>query len=332
MFLLTIVSSLSILVIIQYKKRLSQSFSKDQNRLQEVKGEYETLLQKYQDIKTQREFLDEEYQDISTLYEVTKTISRTLSKEKVFEEFYEILKTLMNVEECLLFEKGKIDRKLENYFIFPLNIGQENIGTLAVRGISNKNKDKFIILANQFALVLRRAELYQTVQELSTTDSLTQVLVKRYCLVRLEEEFLRSKRRNLSLSCLMFDIDNFKEYNDKFGHLVGDIVLRDVSRAIKNNIREIDLLGRFGGEEFLLVLPETEKQSALFVAERIRKAVSEISIQAYEQELKVTISVGIATFPQDSDNYMDLIDKADKALYEAKKTGKNRVCLYSTKQ
>ena len=127
----------------------------------------------------------------------------------------------------------------------------------------------------------------------------------------------------------MIDIDDFKNYNDKFGHLVGDAIIKTIASEIKSNIREIDLLGRFGGEEFLCIFPETTKEGANFAAERIRKAIEAKEIQAYDEVLKATVSVGASTFPSDALNPTELIDKADWALYRAKKMGKNRVCSFA---
>lgn len=331
MFLLIFVLVLSVIGIIQARKKLNRRFLKDYNELKKLDDNYESLIKESETLKTQHGYLDSEYKNITALYEVTKNISITLNREDVFKAFREVLKSFIHIDNCILLKGGELETKRKDYFIFSLKIEQEDAEVLAVKGLRNEDKNKFVILANQFALVLKRAELYRTIQELSITDDLTQVLVKRYCLIRLKEEFFRSKSKKLNLSCLMFDIDNFKDCNDKFGHLVGDVILRDVSGIIKDNIREIDLLGRFGGEEFLLILPETNKQAALFAAERIRKAIEEKPIKAYDQLLKVTISAGIASFPEDSDNHKNLIDRADGALYQAKHLGKNRVCLYSTK-
>ena len=142
---------------------------------------------------------------------------------------------------------------------------------------------------------------------------------------RLEEEMKRSKRYGFNFAFLMVDIDNFKKCNDTCGHLVGDVVLRDVGRIIKEHVREIDLVGRFGGEEFSLVLPETGRDGALMAAERLRKNVELNVFKAYDEKLKLTVSVGVAIYPQDSDNTKDLVDKADEAMYDAKKSGKNIV-------
>ncbi|MBU1726122.1 MAG: GGDEF domain-containing protein, partial [Candidatus Omnitrophica bacterium] len=120
--------------------------------------------------------------------------------------------------------------------------------------------------------------------------------------------------------------DHFKEFNDNYGHLVGDAILRDVARVIKENIRQIDFMGRYGGEELSLALAETDRRQAHFAAERIRKAIEARRFRVYDEDLSVTISIGISTFKNDVKDTSALIEKADKALYQAKETGRNKVC------
>ncbi len=183
-------------------------------------------------------------------------------------------------------------------------------------------------MSQQFLLGLKRAVLYQHVQEMATLDSLTKVFTRRYWFQRCNEELERSRKYNYNLTCLMIDVDRFKGFNDTYGHLVGDAVLMAVVRVVRENIRQIDLLGKYGGEEFCVILTETAVQGAQFVAERIRQALQDTSVQAYDEILKVTISIGIAGFPNDSRDLTGLVDKADQALYRAKETGRNKVCVY----
>ncbi|MBD3264476.1 MAG: diguanylate cyclase, partial [Candidatus Omnitrophica bacterium] len=142
------------------------------------------------------------------------------------------------------------------------------------------------------------------------------------------EEFERAKRFGLDLSFLMLDIDWFKKINDTYGHLVGDAVLREVARVIKENIREIDVAGRYGGEEFAVFLLETDKAGAIMVAERISSRISREVIKVFDESLTTTLSIGVASYPQNT-LYPDvLIEVSDKALYKAKVSGKNRVCWF----
>ena len=126
----------------------------------------------------------------------------------------------------------------------------------------------------------------------------------------------------------MLDIDHFKQCNDRFGHLSGDVVLKEVAAAIRACVREIDLVARYGGEEFAVLLPDTGKFGARGVAERIRATIAAQKIIAYEESLKVQISIGLTSFPEHANGLQALIDKADQALYRAKQQGRNRVCVY----
>jgi diguanylate cyclase (GGDEF)-like protein len=143
---------------------------------------------------------------------------------------------------------------------------------------------------------------------------------------RLEEEVDRARRLGLTFSVGMIDVDHFKECNDKHGHLVGDAVLKKIAEKLKNSVREVDMIARYGGEEFCVVLPDTPKDLAMSVAERLRKAVELKEIKAFDESVRTTVSVGVATYPEDGDNVEFLIEKADTALYKAKRGGRNKVC------
>ncbi|MBM3243495.1 MAG: GGDEF domain-containing protein, partial [Candidatus Omnitrophica bacterium] len=170
--------------------------------------------------------------------------------------------------------------------------------------------------------------LYKKIQELAIMDGLTRVFCRRHFLERLNEEVKRSKKFKHSFSFLMVDIDKFKSFNDKYGHLVGDAILREVSKTIKETIRQIDFVGRYGGEELSIVLPETDKEQALLAAERLRYEIEKRKIKVYDEELKVTISVGISSFPADAGDSAAIVEAADCALYSAKRAGRNKVCAY----
>ena len=133
-------------------------------------------------------------------------------------------------------------------------------------------------------------------------------------------------RHKTNISFLMLDLDHFKEKNDRFGHLVGDVVLKEVASILKSNLREIDIIGRYGGEEFAIVLSGTGKEGAFQVAGRIREGIEGAVFKAYDEVVSSTVSIGISVFPDDAVNSDALIEAADKALYKAKETGRNRVC------
>jgi diguanylate cyclase (GGDEF)-like protein len=210
----------------------------------------------------------------------------------------------------------------------PLEIDKTPLGYLAVSGVKEAEEDKFNILAQQFLLGAKRAHLYQKIQELAITDSLTGSLSRGFYMERFKEELERSEKFRFNFSLLMADIDHFKQCNDNYGHLVGDAILKEVAKTLKENIRQIDLIGRYGGEEFSIILIETDKEGAKFAAERIRQALEARHIRVYDEDLKVTVSIGISTYPGDARDVQALIERADEALYQAKQGGRNRVCVY----
>lgn len=216
----------------------------------------------------------------------------------------------------------------KTYMAIPMIIDNKLIGILAIEDLPTSDFEKFTILAAQFALEMRRIVLYEKVEELAITDGLTKAFAKRHMMERLVEEFERSARHGFNLSFIMIDIDYFKNYNDTYGHLVGDVVLKHIVALVKDNTREVDLVGRFGGEEFCVILPETNKDEAQVVSERIREVVEKYGFKAYDEMTSVTVSIGVATFPDDCNSSDDLIENSDKALYQAKSAGRNKVCIY----
>lgn len=187
-------------------------------------------------------------------------------------------------------------------------------------------------LAAQTAIAIVNAELYETTLELATSDPLTGVLNRRAMVKQIEFELARAQRFNTSLALLLVDVDHFKAYNDRMGHVLGDVALKEIAKALRDNIRKVDTVSRFGGEEFCVILPQADKMAAREVAQKLCDAVRRLELRGVEkQELGyLSISIGIALVTDgakdfDSDNAVtDLIAIADKALYEAKKLGRDR--------
>lgn len=227
---------------------------------------------------------------------------------------------------------------LDNAWLFPLIYEGEFNALFVIRGGLKEDLAKFEVLASQLALQVRKVRLYEMVHELSIIDGLTGVFVRRHFLERFEEEIKRALKQNFPLTVLMLDIDHFKRYNDDFGHLIGDATLKEVAQIIRANVRNVDIVARYGGEEFTVVIPETREEGGVEVAERIRSAVARKSFRVYDEETKVTVSIGISIFPQDlahspeggyDPNYLfELLQRADRALYRAKEEGRNRVIVY----
>jgi len=178
------------------------------------------------------------------------------------------------------------------------------------------------------------AEKNQRLEKLAHVDGLTEVFNHRYFQTFLEKEISRADRNERSISLIMIDVDQFKAFNDEYGHLAGDLVLRELCRLIQGHLRQYDLLARYGGEEFVVVLPETEQANAELVAEKLRAMVADHSFAGTERDCQVTISLGVAAIQPAHDSFKrnDLIDFADKAMYESKRKGRNRVTVYEPRK
>jgi len=217
-------------------------------------------------------------------------------------------------------------KDFETLISIPLIAEERIIGVLYIENMPYVYFDNFLILAGQFAIQLQKVVLYKMVQDMAITDSLTDISTRRYFLERFREEIRRSMRRKSSLTFLMLDMDHFKEMNDRYGHLVGDVILRETALLLKSNLREIDIIGRYGGEELGIVLTGIGKEGALQVAERLRHSIESAVFKAYDETVGITVSIGMAVFPEDGVDEHGLIESADRALYRAKEKGRNRVC------
>ncbi len=261
-----------------------------------------------------------------------KFTKQELSELKKISDIYKIETRGQADEYGFLFGEEDLHYPL---WIFPLKIENNVIALLFLEGAREKDFYQFQIIAGQLALQIQKTLLYEKVHSLSLFDGLTQVSVRRHFEERIDEELRRSFGFNFKVALLMLDLDHFKLVNDRFGHLVGDRILRGVADIIRNQTRTIDLVGRFGGEEFIVMLPDTDRTGGLEVAERIRSAVAKKRFKVYDGEIRVTVSIGVAFFPDnlgimEKDEYSSswkqaLIDLADSALYLAKDDGRNQV-------
>ena len=306
--------------------------SVDHQELNTLQEEYQQLVHAKEDVSHDKLHVADESMKILTLFEIAKEITKSLNEKQAFDIFKQKLKDNIQMMDCLLLgPEENIDayRDPARYFVYTLRIQKRKIGHLVIEGVQEEEKDEVFILCHQYALALQRVRLYQEIERTAITDGLTGLHTRRYTLERLEEEIARSKERQIQLAFLMMDVDHFKNFNDTYGHLTGDQILREVGRLIRGNIREIDIAGRFGGEEFCVLLPDTDLDGARYAAERIRHSVEGTQIQAYDNTVRVTISVGIAIYPKDAKKGEELVDKSDWTLYKAKKQGRNRVCAFN---
>ncbi len=190
--------------------------------------------------------------------------------------------------------------------------------------------DEYEVLAEEFNIMARRLKQNRdSLHELATQDGLTELFNHREFHRLLRQEIERSKRSKKPVSLLFLDIDNFKNYNDTFGHMQGDNALRIVANILMEQVRQIDVAARYGGEEFAIVLPDTAAKKASVIAERIREAISIQPFIVKEEVNQLSVSIGIAEFPENAEKAADLIEAADLALYTAKRNGRDRVCIQS---
>ncbi len=186
-------------------------------------------------------------------------------------------------------------------------------------------------LANQIAIAMENTRLYAKTKELSVTDELTHIYNRRHFQNMLQMEWRRAKRFSRNISLLMVDVDHFKNYNDTHGHLEGDQVLKKIAQILADHVREVDTVARYGGEEFSIILTHTAAEDALHVAQKLCGLVEQHPFYSESNKIdtQVTVSIGVATYPDDASNMEDLINHADIALYRAKNLGRNRVISYA---
>jgi len=262
------------------------------------------------------------------------------------EKSYGILPQTIITGEAYLVHKEEAYHELGDMKLHELNVGEfgvvplrgkDNvIGVVLIDNITTKKPireadlRRILMLANHAGLALENAKTFTQTMMSSQQDSLTKLWNHGYFQKLLNEHIKESRFVKTCTSLIVFDVDDFKSYNDSYGHPAGDQALENLSRISKNVMRRSDFLARYGGEEFAAVLPGTTKMEALKLAERLREAIERETSSAWAPTMPrpITVSVGVATFPEDASDKDKLIFCADGALYEAKRAGKNRVRAY----
>ncbi len=278
--------------------------------------------------------IDSDYRIIKANESYAKIRGKTI-EQLIYQRCYEVLQNRKDIcEECsvkVTFETGEphTKEKLVSYtgdskvwleiYTYPIfdEMGRVVSVIEYTRDITQRKNTEG-----------ERDILVNKLVHLSRTDDLTGLLNRRALIERLGDEVLRSRRYISNLALIISDIDHFKEINDTYGHDAGDKVLQSISTLMKDLLRQTDIIGRYGGDEFLLILPETPFKGAKEIAERIREAVKEYELHiGFEGPIKTTVSLGVAQFNIEKEDVNDLIKRADNALYIAKGRGKNRVYL-----
>jgi len=222
----------------------------------------------------------------------------------------------------------------DEFVLVPLKAKDKVNGIIMADNFINKkpiSKDDIrmlIMLANQAGLAIENSQLYEKTVLRAHSDSLTELWNHGYFQYLLQTEIEKTKAIHKNLSLIMLDIDDFKIYNDSLGHQAGDRILKDLASLLKNQSRKMDFVCRYGGEEFTMILPQTDKPEAFMIAERLRQDIEKHSF-VHEEILpskKLTVSIGIATFPKDGSSPSELTNFCDKVLYQAKNKGKNNTC------
>jgi diguanylate cyclase (GGDEF)-like protein len=228
------------------------------------------------------------------------------------------------------------DVRLRGYaslLVVPLSYGGAAGGALVIAAKRGKvftpsKIDMLGVLANQIAVSLENARMYRAMEAMATTDGLTGLKTRRVFQERLSDMIRRAERHSGKVTLILSDIDFFKKINDTYGHLVGDQVLRRVAQVVSASARTIDVAARYGGEEFAVLLDGTDLPGGKLFAERVRQEVQKLTLQSEKGSFSCTLSLGIATFPDDAAEERLLIDCADQALYHAKHQGRNRSTAY----
>jgi len=214
----------------------------------------------------------------------------------------------------------------------PLKCKGKVLGVIELVNKIGRNKfseeDLFMLttLADYAAIALENAQYFHKVKELTITDDVTRLYNSRYMYDYLENEIRRSQRYEMELSIIFLDLDYFKTVNDTYGHLIGSTLLREVADVILTCLRNVDIAVRYGGDEFVIILPSTPKGNAVQVAERIRDCMTNtVFLQCQGLKIRQTASFGVASFPKDANSELDLIRQADKAMYQIKNSSRDGI-------
>ncbi|MFH2068244.1 MAG: GGDEF domain-containing protein [Candidatus Omnitrophota bacterium] len=312
----------------------SQKISKSLNSKRIIRGGFAGLICL---LPIKRGFIllypDNEKQEVAVTYHTNKKaaeiISGHLKEERFFDQIDKALLLSLNKQTFRNVENSEAST-WQNLQIINLLTEKRFLGFLVLDAEIPKEKNETMeILCRQMAASLENSILHQKMEEFSLTDPLTKLYNRRFFYRRLEEEFNRAKRFSFPFSLMLSDIDNFKNYVDSNGHHLGDDALQKIGELVKNALRKIDVVARYGGDEFIYLLSQTDAGNAKNVAQRVKDAVSNYSFPTRNGFTKLTLSIGIASFPDNAPDPDRLAEKTDQALFQAKSKGKNRICLFN---
>lgn len=302
------------------------------------------------------EVLQRRISELQAVSQITETVHSSLDFERIGPVVLDILAKAIGVDTCCLFviDKDKSDTlfsasvglagSLDEHYHLSLAAAEDHFSCLAVFDhqdimvlfcanaeelASLSDEDRLVLgaVASELVVAVENSRLYKLTKTLAVTDELTGLHNYRFLQQRLDEEIERCRRYGKRLSLLMVDVDDFKRFNDTYGHIAGDAALSELGQVMQSVVREVDTVARYGGEEFSVVLPETDAAGAFVAAEKIREAVANHAFcdASMNRCVAMTVSLGLATFPTHAWDKESLLREADDALYNAKHGGKNRV-------
>lgn len=236
--------------------------------------------------------------------------------------------------EPIVFTRTLKPKRIASLVVLPLIVQDSAIGTLVFGARGKQHFPKRIremlgVITNQVAVSIENAKMYKRMEEMATTDGLTSLPNHRTFQSKFDEMIYRAQRHGKPVSLVLTDVDHFKGVNDNYGHPVGDMVLRKVAQVLAGQARKVDLVARYGGEEFAMILEDTDADGAKLFSERVRQELAAQLMSSDRGSFRVTISLGVATYPVDGKEKEVLVERADQALYAAKESGRNRTVAYS---
>lgn len=323
-------------IIIAIKIKHSSYIEEDEiKRLEKLKKEKEERLNELK--KTADELRVYEKKN-GIIYSVLN-ILRTTTDIKHLREISKYIDDYLEAETSLYFISDETPRliygkdvnlneKNPSYFMLELDDKNRKMFLFVIHSQDGNKLDEAKEVLDEIAPSLKKIFLFEMTENLSQRDGLTGLFRRGVFIEKINEEIVKARNFKHTVGLMMIDIDHFKHINDTYGHQVGDEVLKEVARIIKESVYETDFVSRYGGEEFAIIMPRAEIEGSTRKANYIREIVSSHRIKAGFVDIKVTISGGIAYYPYDASTAEDLIEKADKALYFSKKTGRNRITLY----
>ena len=316
-----------------------------------LKDQMEISLNFYEAMKDIAKIIESQYELAYIIPLIGEMIDRFISAHLIYifiknkEGKFELLwpnackdKEINHLLEKINLKTEYIISDNQKIGVFPLINENSILGAIVaysnIDKLVQKEVEYLLQLSKQSSVTIQRANVYAEVLKHATMDALTGLNNRRQFEMRLNQEIATSRRKNTPLCCMMLDVDYFKKVNDTYGHAAGDCVLKAVSNLISKEIREYDIASRYGGEEFFILLPQTNIEEASFVAQRLRKAVEEAKMDISEAKvpnlthIKITVSIGVSDY-NSVESAEEFYHNADKALYEAKNRGRNKVVVFN---